>query len=235
MAAVREMVQRRPQGLVVSDRFTGIGRGHRVRISPNPAHRIISGSSPTLRDFAIRPDRLAPPCQRRNDWSVVLTVEILCGRSLPRVPELRLLSSTRPDGRLNGASELEADGMAAMSGDRKGALNCDWPDTGTFASSSSSGSNPLMPKHLARLKELGLNVTRTIQVWPAGLPGRGWDGEGSSEWLTTESPCFGIAPDHPLDALSFRLNDDPEQILPTDPQSGATFVRLPPLALSNEK
>ena len=81
----------------------------------------------------------------------------------------------------------------------------------------------------ARLKELGLNVTRTIQVWPAGLPGRGWDGEGSSEWLTTESPCFGIAPDHPLDALSFRLNGEPEQILPTDPQRGATFVRLPPL------
>ena len=81
----------------------------------------------------------------------------------------------------------------------------------------------------ARLKELGLNVARTIQVWPAGLPGRGWDGEGSSEWLTTESPCFGIAPDHPLDALSFRLNGEPEQILPTDPQRGATFVRLPAL------
>ena len=81
----------------------------------------------------------------------------------------------------------------------------------------------------ARLKELGLNVARTIQVWPAGLPGRGWDGEGSSEWLTTESPCFGIAPDHPLDALSFRLNGEPEQILPTDPQRGTTFVRLPSL------
>ena len=81
----------------------------------------------------------------------------------------------------------------------------------------------------AHLKELGLNVARTIQVWPAGLPGRGWDGEGSSEWLTTESPCFGIAPDHPLDALSFRLNGEAEQILPTDPQGGVTFVRMPPL------
>ena len=81
----------------------------------------------------------------------------------------------------------------------------------------------------ACFSELGLDVARTIQVWPAGLPGRGWDGEGSSEWLTTESPCFGIAPDHPLDALSFRLNGEPEQILPTGPQCGATFVRLPPL------
>ena len=79
----------------------------------------------------------------------------------------------------------------------------------------------------ARFRELGLDVARTIQVWPAGLPGRGWDGEGSTEWLTTESPCFGIAPDHPVDALSFRLNGEPEQILRTDPH-GATFMRLPP-------
>ena len=38
-------------------------------------------------------------------------------------------------------------------------------------------------------------------VWPAGLPGRGWDGEGRSEWLTTEAPCFGIMHDHPLGRL----------------------------------
>ena len=81
----------------------------------------------------------------------------------------------------------------------------------------------------ARLRDLGLNVARTIRVWPAGLPGRGWDGEGSTEWLTTESPCFGIAPDHPLKALSFRLNDDREQVLMTEPQAGPMFVRLPPL------
>ena len=81
----------------------------------------------------------------------------------------------------------------------------------------------------ARLRGLGLDVARTIRVWPAGLPGRGWDGEGSTEWLTTESPCFGITPDHPLDALSFRLNGDPAQVLETEPQGGPTFVRLPPL------
>ena len=82
----------------------------------------------------------------------------------------------------------------------------------------------------ARFSELGLDVARTVQVWPAGLPGRGWDGEGCTEWLTTESPCFGIASDHPVDALSFRLNGEPEQILPTNPRGGATFVRLPPLS-----
>lgn len=87
----------------------------------------------------------------------------------------------------------------------------------------------------ARLKELGLDVVRTIRVWPAGLPGRGWDGEGSSEWLTTESPCFGIAPDHPLDSLAFRLNDDPEETLASDTTYGPTFVRLPPLPVGIHK
>ena len=54
-------------------------------------------------------------------------------------------------------------------------------------------------------------------------------GDGSTEWLTTESPCFGIAADHPLDALSFRLDKQPEQVVATDSLGGPTFVRLPPL------
>ena len=83
--------------------------------------------------------------------------------------------------------------------------------------------------YVARLSDVGLDVARTIRVWPAGLPGRGWDGDGRTEWLTTESPCFGIAPDHPLDALAFRLNEDDTQVLTTDPHDGHTFVRLPPL------
>lgn len=82
----------------------------------------------------------------------------------------------------------------------------------------------------ARLRGLGIDVAHTIRVWPAGLPGRGWDGDGSTEWLTTESPCFGIVPDHPLEALSFRLNDGPEQVIATESLGGPTFVRLPPLS-----
>ena len=84
-----------------------------------------------------------------------------------------------------------------------------------------------------RLRELGIDVARTIRVWPAGLPGRGWDGEGRTEWLTTESPCFGIASDHPLDALSFRLDEGSEEVVPTDPLGATTFVRLPPLVAGN--
>ena len=87
--------------------------------------------------------------------------------------------------------------------------------------------SPVSAEMTARLKEMGLHVARTIRVWPAGLPGRGWDGEGSSEWLTTESPCFGIDHDHPVEFLSFRLNDETETLIRTEGNEGPLFVRLP--------
>jgi len=33
------------------------------------------------------------------------------------------------------------------------------------------------------LSNLGMQIARTIRVWPAGMPCRSWDGEGQSEWL----------------------------------------------------
>ena len=79
------------------------------------------------------------------------------------------------------------------------------------------------------LKGLDLQVARTIQVWPAGLPGRGWDGEGRSEWLTTEAPCFGIMHDHPVDAYRLRLNAGAETEIQTSQIGDPIFVRLEPL------
>ena len=103
-----------------------------------------------------------------------------------------------------------------------------------LACESVSGYRLSMPSSVsaemtARLKEVGLNAARTIRVWPAGLPGRGWDGEGSSEWLTTESPCFGIAYDHPVESLSFRLNHETETLIRTERNEDPLFVRLPPM------
>ena len=95
--------------------------------------------------------------------------------------------------------------------------------------------SPVSAEMTTQLNEMGLHVARTIRVWPAGLPGRGWDGEGSSEWLTTESPCFGIDYDHPVESLSFRLNDEPETLIRTDGTGHPLFVRLPPLSAGTHK
>lgn len=74
-----------------------------------------------------------------------------------------------------------------------------------------------------------LQVARTIRVWPAGFPGRGWDGEGRSEWLTTEAPCFGIVHDHPVDAYSFCLNNGAQTIVEAGEIGDSIFVRIAPL------
>lgn len=79
------------------------------------------------------------------------------------------------------------------------------------------------------LHQIGLQVARTIRVWPAGLPGRGWDGEGSSEWLTTEAPCFGIAHDHPVESYAICLDNGPEAIIGVGGAGHPVFVRIPPL------
>ncbi len=84
-------------------------------------------------------------------------------------------------------------------------------------------------EYIKWLHGLGLQLARTIRMWPAGLPGRGWDGEGSSEWLTTEAPCFGIVHDHPVDAYELRLNNNSSTVIQAGIVGYPTFVRLPPL------
>ncbi|MEF3696229.1 hypothetical protein [Desulfolutivibrio sp.] len=78
------------------------------------------------------------------------------------------------------------------------------------------------------LHGLDLQVARTIRIWPAGLPGRGWDGEGKSEWLTTEAPCFGIEHDHPVDGYTLCLDNGRETLIETD-GAKPIFVRISPL------
>jgi hypothetical protein len=77
--------------------------------------------------------------------------------------------------------------------------------------------------------EFNLQVARTIRVWPAGLPGRSWDGEGRSEWLTTETPFLGMAHDHPLDGYVLQLDSEPEIEIKAGRWGRPVFVRLPRL------
>jgi hypothetical protein len=80
-----------------------------------------------------------------------------------------------------------------------------------------------------KLNQLGVFVARTLRIWPAGLVGRGWDGEGQSEWLTIETPCFGIVHDHPVSAYVLRVNDGPETLIDAGEAGSPVFVKIPPL------
>jgi len=103
-------------------------------------------------------------------------------------------------------------------------LDCDGIRAGLLTIADSVTS-----EDMKSLQELGLQVARTIRIWPAGLSGRGWDGEGHSEWLTTESPCFGIVHDHPLDRYSLRLDHGAETLIDAGSVKFPVFVRIPPL------
>lgn len=80
------------------------------------------------------------------------------------------------------------------------------------------------------LEGMGLHVARTVRIWPAGLPARAWDGEGNTEWLTTDRPCFGIAQDHSVDSFSLRLDNGAEVAVKAPPLGNAAFISLPCLA-----
>ena len=93
----------------------------------------------------------------------------------------------------------------------------------------------LSEEDTAWLSKLDLQVARTIQVWPAGLPGRGWDGEGSSEWLTTEEPCFGFMHDHPVDSYLLCINNGTQTVVEAGPKGEPIFVRLSSLPVGEHR
>lgn len=79
------------------------------------------------------------------------------------------------------------------------------------------------------LKTLGLSFTSTVRIWPAGLPAVSWDGEGRSEWLTTDAPCFGIDVDHDVAAVEVALDDLAPLRISRAGVHGPSWVQLPPL------
>jgi hypothetical protein len=82
---------------------------------------------------------------------------------------------------------------------------------------------------LSKLQQLGLQVARTVRIWPAGLSARSFDGEGQSEWLTTDAPCFGIIHDHPVESYSLRLDGESETLIDVAAVDTPVFVKIVPL------
>jgi hypothetical protein len=91
----------------------------------------------------------------------------------------------------------------------------------------------LTAEHAEELKAAGLSVAQTIRVWPVGLAARAWDGEGATEWLETESPCFAIEHDHPVAEYELRLGSGPALKVAAGAAGVPTFVRLQPLPAGN--
>lgn len=91
----------------------------------------------------------------------------------------------------------------------------------------------LSAEQVGELKAAGLSVAQTIRVWPVGLAARGWDGEGTTEWLETECPCFAISHDHPVAEYEIRLGVGPGLRVAARPAGVPTFIRLQPLPAGN--
>ena len=85
------------------------------------------------------------------------------------------------------------------------------------------------------LRERNLGLAKTIRVWPAGLPGRHWDGEGRGEWLTTEKPCIGILPDYPVKSYTVRLDGGTAIQFQAGTLGQPTYIQLPPLVAGTHR
>lgn len=89
-------------------------------------------------------------------------------------------------------------------------------------------------EHSKRSQQLGFQVARTVKIWPAGLPAKAWDGEGKTEWLTTDVPCFGLLHDHAgVQAYNVRLNSAPVCRIDSPGPGVAVFIQLAPLPVGN--
>jgi hypothetical protein len=86
-------------------------------------------------------------------------------------------------------------------------------------------------KQMAELRSAGLAIAQTVRIWPVGLGARSWDGEGFSEWLEGEAPCFALEHDHPVKAFEVQLDNQPKLQVPAARPGEPVLVRLPPLPL----
>ncbi|KMP10705.1 hypothetical protein UZ36_06805 [Candidatus Nitromaritima sp. SCGC AAA799-C22] len=89
-----------------------------------------------------------------------------------------------------------------------------------------------LPDHLSvaeieSLERLGLVVKSSLKVWPVGMAARRWDGEGYSEWLTTEKPILGISCNRSVDRLTVKLNEEEEENLFPTVEEEPLFIQLP--------
>jgi len=87
------------------------------------------------------------------------------------------------------------------------------------------------------LRSLGLQQSKTVQVWPAGLAAASWDGDGNAEWLASERPCVSILTDHPVASLHIKMDDDviPALELKTIVPGQPVYLMLPQFPVGHHR
>ncbi len=166
-------------------------------------------------DFLFRTECLLRPGPR---WLFRISSDGLayeCRSLRVRPGERYILVSTTgqvPSNQHSSAVELNCEGAHGSLLDLPASLTLDWEEA---------------------LRHLGLEQSRTVEVWPAGLAPVVWDGDGYGEWLETEVPCLGILSDHPLATLSLSMDTggneglDLTSVEPGEP----VFLELPQLSV----
>jgi hypothetical protein len=82
------------------------------------------------------------------------------------------------------------------------------------------------------LERLGLQVAKTLSVWPAGFPAAAWTGVGEAEWLVGEPIVLGIGLDHPIHGFEVSIGQRPAVRIPVEDLDARTvFLALDPLPL----
>ena len=169
-------------------------------------------SDPQL-DFLLRTECLLRPGPK---WLFRIASDGLayeCRNLRVRPGERYILVSTTsqvPSNRHTTAIQLNCEGVHSAFLDLPEAVPLDWEET---------------------LRHLGLEQSRTVEVWPAGLAPVAWDGEGYGEWLESDAPCLGILSDHPLATLNVSIDTVGNGIFElTSVDSGEpVFLELPQL------
>lgn len=75
----------------------------------------------------------------------------------------------------------------------------------------------LTPEISGLLDSLGIQMAGMVEIWPAGLVPARWDGEGSAEWLSTDTPCVGVRADHIIQSFAAQLNNEALELKPSRP------------------
>jgi hypothetical protein len=79
---------------------------------------------------------------------------------------------------------------------------------------------------------LGLEVAKTLDVWPAGLPAPDWSGDGRAEWVEGYPIVLGVRADRRITRLVVSVDGIPQPDVSPDqdaPIGDPLFVQLPSL------